>query len=181
MNTENQHIFVVYDQPRFAGAKMFMAFIVLLLSFVFFIGFPFYENYGSYVLLWFLLAVFFLLREKKEIDAQNKKITSTIYLRKLKYESIIDIRGFDAIVVKLDWEESMMRYSKLKKQSIGGTSVFLLNLTSKKFIFLETFSSHGEAKKLIDFSTDKLKLEIRDEYQERVDSSKLKRRFGIYR
>lgn len=181
MITKNQAVFVVYDQPRFAGAKMFMAFIVLLLSFLFLIVFPLHDNYGSYILLWIVLGVFFLLREKKEIDSINKEIISTIYFGKIKYVYKFDIDGFDALVVKLFWEDTQMAYSKLNKQVVGGTSVFLLKLNSKEFVLLETFSSHREAKSLIDFCTDKLKLEIRDEYQERVDASKLKRKFGIYR
>jgi hypothetical protein len=185
MISKNKGIFVIYDQPSFAGMKMFLAFIILLLSFIFFISFPFDEHYLSYLSIWVAVSFFFLLREKKEIDSHKKVIINTIYLWKFKSQKEIKINGFEAIVVKLFWENvkgfHVNRYTAHSKQVIGGASVFILNIKLKKYILLETFSTHEEAKSLINFCTNELNLEIRDEYQERVDSSKMKRKFGMYK
>lgn len=116
-----------------------------------------------------------------EIDAAKKEIIYTIYLATLKYKKRTSIQGFDAMVVKLFWEKSAMKYSRFSKKIIGGTSVFIMKIKTKEFIHIESYAQHGEAKSLIDFCTSYLNLEIRDEYQERIDASKLKRKFGVYR
>lgn len=180
MDSNDKQIFIVFDQPKYAGMKMFLAFFIFIVSIFVAFAAPFTEYYLNFIALWLMLSYFLLLREKLVINAKEQMIYRTFYFGKLKYVrkiSIIDVKG---VLVKLFWEDSMTKIYHVRKKVIGGAGVFLLNLTTKESIFINMYGAHNEAKPLIQFCTNILGLEIRDEYQERIDSSKIKRKFGVY-
>jgi hypothetical protein len=179
VSTDKQ-IFEVFDQPRYAGMKMFLSFFILIVSFFVAIVAPFTEYYLNFLLLWLVLSYFLLLRERLIINVKEQMIYHTIYLWKFKYIQKKSIKDVQGVAVKLFWEDSITKNYHVRKKVMGGAGVFLLNLTNKESIFVNMYGTYNEAKPLIQFCTNILGLEIRDEYQERIDSSKMKRKFGVY-
>jgi hypothetical protein len=173
--------FVIFDQPRYAGMKMFVAFIAFILSLMFLIAIPFSENYITYLLFWIVLGYFLLIRESLVIDKDSRQLIQTIYFYRFRYNNVFDVSEYDAMVVKLFWEDSYSKIHHVSKKMVGGTTVFFINTKTKETLFIETYATHKEAKPLIDFCTKKLGFEIRDEYQERIDASIMKRKFGLYK
>lgn len=179
MNQDNKYS--IDDHPLFAGCAMFLCFLAFLISLIVLNIFPFGLNWKSYLVFWFLLSFSLFIRKKIEIDFIKKQLIYTYSYFFIKKTKIISLESFDGIVVKMVWVTGQSMYRKGSGVSLGGLKLYLVNTKDHSTLFIKDYIDHKELDPIVDRITKELGLEIRDEYQERIDASRMKRNFGIYR
>lgn len=160
-----------------------IGYFLLLFSFIVLLFSPF--PYNIFLFSNSFLFGTFLSFSKKTLtfDFENKKaIKFHVYLIFKFEKNKIDISRFNKVILKLNLHYDNNYYNQSNSNSNLSLKTFELYLLNKdeKF-FIGDYTEIKEAQRILQLCVNKLSISYEDQYTDRIISSSIKRKNGIYR